>query len=484
MDSSNLTSMLFLLIGKESHWLPFLAVGFLLLQNWDYICEKLRDVTFIGYSIIKFRGITYYNTSSAGTVGDISLSIRSLLHAIQPLMSPNKVSKQYTEFRIPYEDLTTVFIPCNSHNLQLTPTIQATFNIEYSFVNSQTRESLYSAAIEMARTKLQITLASSKNMEDLNTYIRDVAKEYDDYIRNQSKQQTYIVKPALEKDKYCEIYKPIRIPLKINKSFDTLFFPQKEMLLRRLDMLKNPIHYTKLGLPQSLGILLYGEPGTGKTSAIKAIANYMKKNIVLVPMSKIKTRQELENIFYYRECTQVNSEDSIYVFEEIDCNGWGSILMDRKLNTGLSDYGSEQLDKDESIDKLAEVLIANSGKSTEDFQEKRKKDQDKLTLGCLLEIMDGIIEIPGRIIIMTTNYRKCLDSALTRPGRIDIEIEFKALRNIDIAKIYKQWYDASLSDSEIAHIKSDAFTQAQLSQLMFQYEKEPEQFLAAVSQSL
>jgi chaperone BCS1 len=127
------------------------------------------------------------------------------------------------------------------------------------------------------------------------------------------------------------------------------------------------------------------------------------------------------------------------------------------------------------------VLIANSGKSTEEFQDKRKKDQDKLTLGCLLEIMDGIIEIPGRIIIITTNYRKCLDPALTRPGRIDIEIEFKRLRGSDIAKIYEKWYGTPLADSEILKIRDTVFTQAEIGQLLFEHEKNSVDFLHAVS---
>jgi replication-associated recombination protein RarA len=47
-----------------------------------------------------------------------------------------------------------------------------------------------------------------------------------------------------------------------------------------------------------MGFLLYGEPGCGKTSTIKAIANHTQRHIVAVPLNKIKTGKELLNVFY------------------------------------------------------------------------------------------------------------------------------------------------------------------------------------------
>jgi hypothetical protein len=246
MDPSQFSSLLLLLIGKDNSWLPLLLIGFMVFQKWESIREKLLNIRYFGYSTVTFRAITYFNTSSSSTVGDVSLSIRALLHAIQPLVSPNKSSNQFTEFRIPYEELTTVFIPCNSVTLQLTPSIQVHFDTEYSFVQAQARESVSTMTIEMSRTKIHITLVSTKNMEDLNNYIQTIMKEYDQYVLNESKKSKYIVKPGLEKDKYTDIYKPVRIPLKLNKTFDTLFFPQKDLLIRRLNILKNPGHYAKL----------------------------------------------------------------------------------------------------------------------------------------------------------------------------------------------------------------------------------------------
>lgn len=40
----------------------------------------------------------------------------------------------------------------------------------------------------------------------------------------------------------------------------------------------------------------------------------------------------------------------------------------------------------------------------------------------LLNVLDGVVETPGRIVIMTTNHPETLDPALIRPGRIDKRI--------------------------------------------------------------
>eukprot|EP00978_Attheya_sp_CCMP212_P001551 scaffold3165_cov48-Attheya_sp.AAC.6 len=48
-----------------------------------------------------------------------------------------------------------------------------------------------------------------------------------------------------------------------------------------------------------------------------------------------------------------------------------------------------------------------------------KPQKDQLNLTGLLNVLDGVVDTPGRILIMTTNHPEMLDPALIRPGRID-----------------------------------------------------------------
>jgi SpoVK/Ycf46/Vps4 family AAA+-type ATPase len=62
-------------------------------------------------------------------------------------------------------------------------------------------------------------------------------------------------------------------------------------------------------------------------------------------------------------------------------------------------------------------------------------------LSNFLNILDGIQECPGRIIIMTTNKPDILDPALIRSGRIDYKIEFTFATLKDVENIIKFYWD-------------------------------------------
>jgi len=73
-----------------------------------------------------------------------------------------------------------------------------------------------------------------------------------------------------------------------NKTFNNLFFEGKESIIKRIDnYLTNQDKYINLGIPHTLGFLFYGIPGTGKTSSIKAIANYTNRSIISINMKHV-----------------------------------------------------------------------------------------------------------------------------------------------------------------------------------------------------
>ena len=77
------------------------------------------------------------------------------------------------------------------------------------------------------------------------------------------------------------------------------------------------------------------------------------------------------------------------------------------------------------------------------FGEKQKKEESNNNLSYLLNILDGIQESQGRIIIMTTNRLEFLDKALIRNGRIDIKINFKKASVENIKQIIESFFGES-----------------------------------------
>lgn len=63
------------------------------------------------------------------------------------------------------------------------------------------------------------------------------------------------------------------------------------------------------------------------------------------------------------------------------------------------------------------------------------KIEDELNLAGLLNVLDGVVDTPNRIIIMTTNHPEKLDPALIRPGRINKKVRNGEM-NIECCRAY------------------------------------------------
>lgn len=75
------------------------------------------------------------------------------------------------------------------------------------------------------------------------------------------------------------------------------------------------------------------------------------------------------------------------------------------------------------------------------------QDDDKLDLAGLLNVLDGIVETPGRLVIMTSNYPERLDSALLRPGRIDKKIYLSYIKLAEAVEMIEHYF-ACAQDQE------------------------------------
>jgi hypothetical protein len=233
-------------------------------------------------------------------------------------------------------------------------------------------------------------------------------------------------------------------PFDTTKSFDNLFFSDKDKLLKRVDLFMNRQDiYQRIGMPYTLGILLHGPPGTGKTSCIKALARYMDRNPIIIPCSRISTYSDLMAFLFNDHLAnqEIPMEKRLYILEEIDCGHWAKIIRKR-----TPEILTEPEDEDSKLPIVSKV-------------------EPTLTLGQLLEVMDGVFEMPGRVIVFTSNHPEIIDPALLRPGRIDLNIQMDYLRRSDVRKYYEHWFETQMSEEIASNIVDHMFSQATLGEL-------------------
>ena len=99
--------------------------------------------------------------------------------------------------------------------------------------------------------------------------------------------------------------------------------------------------------------------------------------------------------------------------------------------------------------------------------------QKGFDLSCFLNILDGIIELYGVMIIVTTNHPDKIDEALIRPGRIDFKYEFKKSSRKNIIEMLKLKYDFNNNDmnkyvNDLNKIQEYVMSPAEIQCIMFQ----------------
>ena len=85
-------------------------------------------------------------------------------------------------------------------------------------------------------------------------------------------------------------------------------------------------------------------------------------------------------------------------------------------------------------------------------------------------MFDGVLETPGRITFMTTNFIDKLDKAFTRPGRIDVISKFGFADDSQIVSIIEHRYDATLTPEQLSFIYNlnQCITPAEISRILFE----------------
>ena len=230
-----------------------------------------------------------------------------------------------------------------------------------------------------------------------------------------------------------------------NKAFDNLCGPEIALIKDRVEFfVNNRDWYDAKGIPYQLGILLSGECGTGKSSVIRAIANYTRRHIVNVNFANIHTATQLKRLF---------QSDELHVFETDDLNDTV------KLNIPVA----QRIYVLEEIDAVGQEVLDRRIK----HQPSGEGVPDELTLGEILQVLDGNMETPGRIVVITSNFPEKLDQALIRPGRIDIAVKFGLARRSTIDDLYLKFRDARIPPSLLNKVPDKELSPADATEVIF-----------------
>jgi len=282
-----------------------------------------------------------------------------------------------------------------------------------------------------------------------------------------------------------------------SKTFSNVFFENKREVLQKIDFfLNNREWYDRFGIPYTLGIGLYGPPGTGKTSFIKALMNYVSdRHLINMPMGLIQTKSQLNDFYYESRFSEHNKANSvgfdrkIVVIEDMDCAG--DIVMERSSRgadtvkkpvlTAEEDYTEITLnDRLNTMDaELKTAIQKNIAEESRKLASKLMPTvEDRITLDDILNLWDGIRETPGRILIISSNHYEKLDSALRRPGRIDITLRLDNASRAIIGEMFAHFYRTSPTEESLAEIPSGVYSPAEIVNIYTQYRDDPAGFLA------
>lgn len=291
---------------------------------------------------------------------------------------------------------------------------------EHMLVNNEHRGADYIREIILDIRHEDAIKVMKQMMTDANDYVEH---KFDVYMKEHTTIKKYIYLPD---EGYWDLMNNTQM-----RRLDSLFLKEgeKENLLKYVEEFISDSmrqEYEKFDIPYKCNIMLYGRPGTGKTSTILSIASHLHMNIGLIPISKSLDDTKLihaMNTIKRRNC-------KIIVLEDVDC-----LFMNRK-----------------DMDTL----------------------KNSLTLSGLLNCLDGFFRNEGIIIFLTANNISSIDEAMLRSCRMDKKMFYDYADEYQTKQCFNFYFPekADQFDRFMNHMRYKQYTTAMLQQYFFNNRKE------------
>jgi len=180
--------------------------------------------------------------------------------------------------------------------------------------------------------------------------------------------------------------------------------------------------YREKGINYKMTFLIHGAPGVGKTSTIYAIATHFKMSVYSIDSTFKNTSGSIT------EAMTLIPQQSLCILEDVD------------------------------------ALFNN--------HRENQTRNNNITFSELLNVLDGLVNLQGLIVIMTTNYPERLDKALTRNGRVDEIVELTFTTPSLARKMFLHFYPNQLDHAilfakNMFEIKKKKVSQRNINMVMF-----------------
>jgi mitochondrial chaperone BCS1 len=174
--------------------------------------------------------------------------------------------------------------------------------------------------------------------------------------------------------------------------------------------------HAKRGIPYRRGWLLEGEPRSGKSSLVAAVASHFKRPICYVNLSTVLDDNELISAFSSAE------KGAIFLIEDADASGGAAKRrpVDREMLAAAADEAERGLPSTFDVKDIV-------GKG--------------ITLSGLLNSIDGVPATEGRLLVITTNFVERLDPALLGGGRVGRRWRFGKMQRPEAERMARAFFE-------------------------------------------